>query len=90
VIQRITEDDDGNTALEFDDEGIAYMIQGLEQLRDEHEAGGMVTTPAVWTNPAPWWRFWNRKGEPVIGEIRLRLVEPPMFPEPRMDFDLNP
>jgi len=50
----------------------------------------MVTTPAVWTNPAPWWRFWNRKGDPVVGEIRLRLVEPPMFPEPRMDFKLDP
>jgi len=87
VIQRITEDDDGNTALEFDDEGIGYMIQGLEQLRDEH-AGAMVTTPAVWTNPAPWWRFWNRKGDPVVGEIRLRLVEPPMFPQPQMDFDI--
>ena len=89
MIQRITEDDDGNTALEFDEAGIAYMIQGLIQLRDDHEVGEYVSTPAVWTNDPPWWRFWNRKGDPVVGEIRLRLVEePPLFPEPQMDFEI--
>ena len=89
MIQRITEDDDGNTALEFDEAGIAYMIQGLIQLRDEHEVGGGVSTPAVWTNDPPWWRFWNRSRDPVVGEIRLRLVEEgPLSPDPQMDFDL--
>lgn len=73
MIQTIKEDDDGNTAIEFDEEGIDYLITGLEQLRAE-DIGGVMTTPAVWTRKAPWWRFWNRKGEPIVGEIRLRRV----------------
>lgn len=73
MIQKIKEDDDGNTAIEFDEEGIDYLIQGLLALRDDGP-GGLMTTPAVWTQPAPWWRFWNRSGDPVVGEFRLRHV----------------
>jgi hypothetical protein len=73
MIQRIVEDDDGNTALEFDEEGLEYLIDGLMALLDK-DAGTVLTTPAVWTNDPPWWRFWNRKKEPVVGEVRLRRV----------------
>lgn len=73
MIQKIKEDDDGNTAIEFDEEGIDYLIQGLLALRDDGP-GGLMTTPAVWIQPAPWWRFWNRSGDPVVGEFRLRHV----------------
>ena len=73
MIQRILEDDDGNYAIEFDDEGIEFMIDGLQELLEE-EVGGVMSTPTVWTKPAPWWRFWNRKGEPLVGDFRLRKV----------------
>lgn len=73
MIQKITEDDDGNTAIELDEEGIDYLIAGLMELA-ESEVGGLLSTPAIWTIPAPWWRFWNRKGKPVVGEFRLRRV----------------
>lgn len=73
MIQTILEDDDGNTALEFDLEGIDYFIDGLEVLR-QGPVNTVLTTPAVWSVPAPWWRFWNRSPEPVVGEIRLRRV----------------
>lgn len=73
MIQKIGEDPDGNTFMELDSEGIDYLIIGLMEL-DEGEVGRLLTTPAVWTVPAPWWRFWNRKGEPVVGEFRLRRV----------------
>lgn len=73
MIQTIKEDDDGNTAIELDEEGIDYLVAGLIELA-EGEVGRVLTTPAVWTVSAPWWRFWNRKGEPVVGEFRLRRV----------------
>lgn len=73
MIQKFTEDDDGNTAIEFDLEGIDYMIDGLQDLRDS-SIGTVLTTPAVWSVSAPWWRFWNRNPEPVVGEILLRRV----------------
>lgn len=73
MIQKFTEDDDGNTAIEFDEEGIDFMLAGLMDLA-ESEVGTVLTTPAVWTNSAPWWRFWNRSGDPVVGQIRLRRV----------------
>lgn len=74
VIQRITEDDDGNPAIEFDDEGIDYLMLGLNDLLTS-DVGTVFVTPAVWTEDAPWWRFWNRSGTPVVGEFRLRKVE---------------
>lgn len=73
MLQRITEDDDGNTALEFDEEGIEYLIQGLQSLAEDGP-GGLRTTPSMWKIPAPWWRFWDRSGDPVVGEFRLRYV----------------
>lgn len=73
MIQKIVEDPDGSTAIELDEEGITYMMNGLIQLYDG-EVGEFLTTPAVWTIPSPWWRFWDRAGEPVVGEFRLRRV----------------
>lgn len=73
MIQTFKEDDDGNTAIELDEEGIDYLITGLIALRDDGP-GGLRTTPAVWSTSAPWWRFWNRSKTPVVGEIRLRHV----------------
>lgn len=64
MIQKITEDDDGNTAIEFDLEGIDYMIDGLQDLRDS-SVGTVLSTPALWEND---------DGEPVVGEVRLRRV----------------
>lgn len=74
MIHTLKEDDDGNSALEFDHEGIDYMIRGLNDLSDS-PVGTELSTPAVWTVPAPWWRFWDRSGTPVVGEFRLRRVE---------------
>lgn len=74
MIQTFKEDDDGNTAIELDEEGAEYLIQGLVQLLDDGP-GGLRTTPAVWSVKAPWWRFWNRSSDPVVGEIRLRRVD---------------
>lgn len=74
MIQKITEDENGNTVLEFDDEGIEYLVEGLLTLRDE-PIGGLLSTPAIWTRDVPWWRFWNREGEPVVGEFFLKKVE---------------
>ena len=73
MIQRIVEDDDGNTALEFDEAGAEYLIDGLRHLLNG-DLGTVLSTPAVWTRKAPWWRFWNRKGDPIVGELRLRKV----------------
>lgn len=73
MIQKITEDDEGNTVLELDEEGIDYLMNGLMAL-SEAPIGMIMTTPAVWTNSSPWWRFWNRKGEPVVGEFQLKRV----------------
>lgn len=74
MIQRIVEDDDGNMAMEFDDEGIDYLIQGLMALAEDGRPSALMTTPSVWETPAPWWRFWDRSGDPVVGEFRLRRV----------------
>lgn len=73
MIQKFTEDDDGSTVIEFDEDGIDNMVDGLMELA-ENPIGTVLSTPAVWTVPAPWWRFWNRQGEPVVGEFRLRRV----------------
>jgi hypothetical protein len=73
VIQTLKEDDDGNAALEFDAEGIEYLIDGLNDLLYS-DVGTVLTTPSVWTVPSPWWKFWDRKGTPVVGELRLRRV----------------
>lgn len=73
MIQRFIEDDDGNTAIELDEEGIDYLISGLMDLADAH-IGEELTTPAVWGVSAPWWKFWNREEEPVVGEFKLRRV----------------
>lgn len=73
MIQTIKEDDDGNTALEFDLEGIDYFMSGLEDLR-ESPIDTVLSTSAVWTISAPWWRLWNRRRDPVVGVIRLRRV----------------
>lgn len=74
MIQTFKEDDDGNTAIELDEEGAEYLISGLIALLDDGP-GGLRTTPAVWSVKAPWWRIWNRSREPVVGEIRLRRVD---------------
>lgn len=63
MIQKITEDDDGNTAIEFDLEGIDYMIDGLQDLRAS-PVGTVLSAPALW----------EEDGEPVVGEVRLRRV----------------
>jgi hypothetical protein len=73
MIQKFTEDDDGSTAIEFDEEGIDYMVDGLMEL-SESPVGTVLSTPAVWTISAPWWKFWNRSPTPVVGVIRLRKV----------------
>lgn len=85
MILALVYDDDDNAMLEFDEEGIDWLVIGLEQLRQANP-GDYFTTPTVWTKDPPWWRFWNRKRDPVIGEFGLRRADPPMFPEPRMDF----
>lgn len=64
MIQRITKDDEGNTVIELDREGIAFLMDGLKQL-DEGEVGSLLTTPAIWVNDA---------GDPVVGEFKLRRV----------------
>lgn len=64
MIQRFTEDDDGNTSIEFDLEGIDYLIDGLQELRAS-PVDTVLATPALWTND---------DGDPVVGEIRLRRV----------------
>lgn len=74
MIQTIVEDEDGNYALEFDDDGIEYLIDGLTDLFNHKEIGQEFVTPSVWEKPAPWWRFWDRSGDPVVGEFRLRRV----------------
>jgi hypothetical protein len=74
MIQNIIEDDDGCTALEFDDEGIEYLIKGLEALYQDDTPGATYVTPAFWYQHAPWWRFWNRKPTMISGEFRLRRV----------------
>lgn len=73
MIQTLKKDEDDNSALEFDLEGIDYFIDGLNDLR-ESPIGTVLTTPTLWENSAPWWRFWNRKPELVVGEMRLRRV----------------
>ncbi len=73
MIQRIVYDEDDNMAIEFDDEGLEYLIDGLQELLLD-EVGTAFSTPSVWTDDPPWWRFWNRKGTPVVGEFRLRKV----------------
>lgn len=74
MIQKFTEDDEGNTVIEFDEEGIDFLISGLMQL-SEDGPGGLRTAPSLWTRKAPWWRFWNRSGDPVVGEIKLKRVD---------------
>lgn len=73
MIHKIVEDDDGNIAIELDEEGIDYFVDGLLALA-ECSVGSLMVTPSVWTTPAPWWRFWDRSEDPVIGEFRLRKV----------------
>lgn len=73
MIQKIVKDDDGSTVIELDEEGIDYLMDGLVAL-SEAPAGLVMATPAAWTTPAPWWRFWDRTGDPVVGEFRLRRV----------------
>lgn len=73
MIQKFTEDDDGSTVIEFDDEGIDHLVEGLMEL-SESPVNTVMTTPAVWSIPAPWWKFWNRSPTPVVGEFRLRKV----------------
>jgi hypothetical protein len=74
MIQRFTEDDDGSPAIEMDAEGIDFLISGLMDLAEDG-LGGLRTADAIWANPAPWWRFWDRSEDPVVGQIRLRYVE---------------
>jgi hypothetical protein len=71
--QVITEEEDGNTAIHLDEEGIKYLIEGLVDLLEDGP-GGLRTTPAVWTETSPWWKFWDRKETPVVGEFKLRYV----------------
>lgn len=73
MFHKITQDDDGSTAIELDQEGIDYLVEGLMGLY-EAEVGGVLSAPLLWTDPAPWWRFWNRTRDPVVGEFRLRRV----------------
>lgn len=46
---RTYEDDDGNFVQELDDEGIAYLIKGLQDLEDA-EPGTEMVTPSVSTD----------------------------------------
>jgi len=46
MYHRSYEDEDGNWVQEFDDEGIDYLIKGLEELRDQ-EPGTEMCTPSV-------------------------------------------
>ena len=73
MIQRIVEDDDGNTALEFDDDGIEYLIDGLNDLLLD-DVGSVYTTPSFWYDYRPWWKFWKPKKTMISGELRLRKV----------------
>lgn len=67
------EDEDGNTVFKLDSEGIEWLKEGLENL-SWSQPGTKLSTPSMWTETAPWWRFWNRKPKPVIGELRLIKV----------------
>jgi len=74
MIQRIFIDEDGDIAtIECDEEGLEYLIEGLEHLR-ECEEGAEMVTPTLGEISAPWWRFWNRSSTLVVGEFRLRRV----------------
>ncbi len=64
MIQRIVYDDDGNTILEFDEEGIEYLIDALHELLID-EVGTVLSTPTIGTNDT---------GELVVGEFRLSKV----------------
>lgn len=74
MIQRIGENEDGNTELEFDLEGIRYLIEGLDELA-EGPVGTALSTPAMWEESAPWWRFWNRSSTIVTGDFIIKRVE---------------
>jgi hypothetical protein len=73
MIQRFTEDDDGNTVIEMDEDGIKFLIEGLVDLLDDGP-GGLRSTPAVWTVTSPWWKFWDRGETPVVGAVLLRFL----------------
>jgi hypothetical protein len=49
VINKLYEDEDGNTVHLLDVEGIDYLIEGLTELRDS-EPGERLSTPSVTTD----------------------------------------
>lgn len=49
MINKLYEDEDGNTVHLLDTEGIDYLIEGLVELRDS-DVGGQLTTPTVTTD----------------------------------------
>jgi hypothetical protein len=74
VILNLKYDENDDPTLYFDQEGIDYMIDGLMRL-SEGPVGTRVGTPTVWEKSAPWWRFWNRKKDPRVGEFFLKRVD---------------
>jgi hypothetical protein len=73
VIQRLIYDDDGGVAIELDEEGIDYLMDGLIDCR-RAEPGEVFSTPSFWKEQPPWWKFWDRKEVMMTGEFRLRRV----------------
>lgn len=73
MIQNFIYDIDDNLVLELDGEGIDYLVQGLHDLL-LGEAGKELSTPTISSNSAPWWRFWDRRDDPFMGEFILRRV----------------
>lgn len=70
MIHRIQDNEYGDVVQELDAEGIDYLIEGLEQLRDS-EPGTKLSTPAlVDEGPRIWWRLWRRT-PPAVGELIL-------------------
>lgn len=65
--------DNGDPTLAVDEEGIDYLISGLQHLI-EGDLGTRIGTPTVWSKSAPWWRFWNRSKEPKVGEFFIKRV----------------
>lgn len=69
------EGENGDRILEVDLEGIAYLMQGLETLRDG-PIGTLLSTPSFWEERrAPWWKFWDRKKTMMSADFVLKLVE---------------
>lgn len=62
---QIFEEEDGTQVMEFDNEGIDYLLQGMEQLRDMKPVAELVTPTVVSENDMP-----TGMSETVLRKIR--------------------